>query len=336
MPVRSGNRMEQMTMPRFDVAIAGEINLDLVLDGIAEAMPVERELLASAFHVTLGSSAAILAHNLSSLGAKVGFVSLAARDDFGRMALDFLAQRRVDLSAMRFSDSQAGSGVTVVVNHGAVRHILTYPGAMAELRGEHLDLDYLCTARHFHLSSLFLLKGLHQDLPGILRAIKRRGLTISLDTNDDPEDRWGGVLDEILPMVDVLLPNERELLRIARKDTLEDALADISRIVPLTVVKCGAKGAILQQGARREAIPALKVAPLDAIGAGDSFNAGFLAAFVRGLPPQECAAIGGITGALSTLKRGGIAAFRDDAFLRRSLHKLAPGLPALAGWLGPG
>ena len=318
-----------MTTPRLDVTIAGELNLDLVLDGIPETMPVERELLASAFHITLGSSAAILAHNLAALKTRVGFASLAARDGFAGMALDFLTRRQVDLSAMRTSDGATGSGVTVVVNHGAVRHILSYLGTNAELNGDHLDLDYLCSARHFHLSSLFLLKGLHPALPGLFKAIKQRGLTISLDTNDDPDDRWGGVLEELLPFVDVLLPNERELLRIANAASLEEALASVSRKVPLTVVKCGAKGAIVQQGARRELIAGVKVSPVDAIGAGDSFNAGFLACFVRGLQPEICAAAGNVTGALSTLKQGGIEAFRDDAFLRQSLHGLAPDWPLL-------
>ena len=318
-----------MTAPRLDVAIAGELNLDLVLDGIAEPMPVERELLASAFHVTLGSSAAILAHNLAALGPRVGFASLAAQDDFAKMAIAFLAERQVDLSALRHSDGTTGSGVTIVVNHGAVRHILSYLGTNAELQARHLDLDYLCSARHFHLSSLFLLKGLHRDLPQMLRTIKRRGLSISLDTNDDPDDRWDGVLEEILPLVDILLPNERELLRITRRDTLEEALSAASRTLPLTVVKCGAKGAIVQQGGRRNVIPGMKVTPVDAIGAGDSFNAGFLACHVKGFSPEECAAAGNVTGALSTLKQGGIEAFRDAAFLRDTLRAMAPDLPAL-------
>ena len=316
-----------MTAPRLDVAIAGELNLDLVLDGIPETMSVERELLASAFQVTLGSSAAILAHNLASLGTKIGFVSLAARDDFGRMALEFLAQRGVDLAAMRYDDS-TGSGVTVVVNHGPVRHILTYLGTIAGMTGEHLDLDYLCSARHFHLSSLFLLKGLHRGLPEIFKAIKQRGLTISLDTNDDPDDRWDGVLGELLPHVDVLLPNERELLRITNCASLDEALTSVARTVPLTVVKCGARGSMTQQGARRMAVPGVTVSPVDAIGAGDSFNAGFLSCYVRGLVPELCAAAGNITGALSTLKRGGIGAFQDDAFLKKTLRELAPDLPA--------
>ena len=118
---------------RFDVTIAGEINLDLVLDGIEDPMPVERELLASSFRITLGSSAAILAHNLSALGTRVGFASLAAKDDFSKMALAYLAERKVDLSGVRYSDSPAGSGVTIVVNHRTVRHILSYLGTTSEM-----------------------------------------------------------------------------------------------------------------------------------------------------------------------------------------------------------
>jgi sugar/nucleoside kinase (ribokinase family) len=314
---------------RFDVTIAGEINLDLVLDGIAEPMPVERELLASSFRITLGSSAAILAHNLSALGTRVGFASLAARDDFSRMALAYLSERGVDLSGMRYSDGPAGSGVTIVVNHGAVRHILSYLGTTGEMKGTHLDLEYLCSSRHFHLSSLFLLKGVHKDLPGLFRKIKQRGLTISLDTNDDPDDAWGGVLDELLPLVDVLLPNERELLRITKTETIDDALAAAARIVPLTVVKRGSQGSVVQRGRERHFVLPINLTPVDAIGAGDSFNAGFLACYVRGLAPEECAAMGNIAGAISTLKPGGIEAFRDRAFLRKSLADLAPSQTAL-------
>jgi sugar/nucleoside kinase (ribokinase family) len=319
----------QTPAKRFDITIAGEINLDLILDGIAEPMPVERELLASGFRITLGSSAAILAHNIAALGMRVGFATLAARDDFSKIALSYLVERGVDLSGVKHSDSGAGSGVTVVVNHGAVRHILSYLGATTELRTEHLDIEHLCAARHFHLSSLFMLKGLHKDLPALFRAIRQRGLTISLDTNDDPDDVWGGVLDELLPLVDVLLPNERELLRITKTTNIDDALVAISRTVPLTVVKRGSHGSIVQQGADRKTVPAIKLTPLDAIGAGDSFNAGFLACYVRGHSPLECAAAGNVTGAISTLKSGGIEAFRDRDGLRKSIKELAPDLPAL-------
>ena len=306
---------------RFDVTIAGEINLDLVLDGIAKDMPVERELLASSLRITLGSSAAILAHNCAALGMKTGFASLAANDMFGVKALDYLKERGVDVSHVRHSDSGAGSGLTVVVNHGAMRHILSYLGTTAELGREHLDLDYLSSAKHFHLSSLFLLKKLQPDLPDLFRALKAKGLTLSLDTNDDPDDRWGSGLDELLPLVDVLLPNERELLRITRRDSVEDALAVLSKRVKLIVVKRGVRGATVQQGPARHEIPAMAVTPVDMIGAGDSFNAGFLSGYVRGVAAPECARLGNLTGAISTLKPGGIEAFRDREFLAAALAR---------------
>ena len=61
-------------MADFDITIAGEVNLDLILYGLDEAIPLNREILASNFEMTLGSSSAILAHNLAVLGRRVGFV----------------------------------------------------------------------------------------------------------------------------------------------------------------------------------------------------------------------------------------------------------------------
>lgn len=321
---------------RFDVSIVGDFNLDLLLEGLPETMPVERELIASGFCITLGGSAAIAAHNLAALGLVVGFSAMAAKDDFSQVARSILREQGVDLSRMRDGDGSAGTGVTVLLNHGPTRHILSYLGVTGELRADHLDLDYLCSARHFHLSSLYLLKGLHKELPGLFRAIKLRGLTLSLDTNDDPEDRWSGVLDELLPLIDILLPNERELQRITGTDSLEAALDIASGKVPLTVVKRGGKGAIVQQGKHRQAIAPVTVTPRDAIGAGDSFNAGFLAGYVRGLPVAECAAMGNVAGTVSTLKAGGVEAFRDKDWLAKAIRNLAPGSPLLKSFDPPG
>ena len=304
----------------FDIAIAGEINLDLILYGLPETMPVERELLASAFEVTLGSSSAILAHNLAVLGTKVGFVCRVGEDELGKIALDRLTQSGADLSRTQY-DPGIKTGVTVLLAHEGKRHILTYPGTMATMRVADLDLDYLRSARHFHLSSLFLQKGLQPDLPKLFRDLKDAGLTISLDTNDDPDDQWSGVLEPLLDLVDILLPNRDELMRIARKQTVEEALEALASRVPLIVVKCGAAGAVVQQSGRREYVPAVKVEPVDTIGAGDSFNAGFLHAWLRGESALKAAAMGNVTGALSTLRPGGTEAFRDRSmvndFLRR-------------------
>ncbi len=297
-------------MPSFDIAIAGEINLDLILYGLPVEIPTEREMLASGFEVTLGSSSAIVAHNLASLGVATGFITRVGRDDLGRLALDRLAESGVDISRVVATEGETKTGVTVLLHHGDERHILTYPGTMFEMTRADLDLEYLASARHFHLSSLFLHRGLQADLPDLFRELKRRGLTLSLDTNDDPEGKWDGVLPKLLPYVDILLPNRDELLRMTGKNSMNEALAELSSVVPVIAVKCGNEGAVVQNRDKRIAVPGVRVQPVDTIGAGDSFDAGFLAAWLSGYSLEECARAGNITGAYSTLRPGGTEAFR--------------------------
>jgi len=317
-------------MPQLEIAIAGEVNLDLILYGLAESLPVDREILAANFELTLGSSSAILAHNLAVLGSRVVFVARYGADEMGRIAMERLAESGVDVSRSIRCAEGSKSGVTVLLAHGATRRILTYPGVMFDLTAGDLDVEYLASARHFHLSSLFLQRGLHAGLAELLRELKRRGLTLSLDTNDDPESRWDGVLDEILPLIDLLLPNEDEVCRIARRETLDEALAALCSTVPLIAVKCGRRGAVVQQGPVRHETPRVAVEPVDTIGAGDSFNAGFLSAWTRGLAPEICARAGNITGALSTLRPGGTEAFRDRELVRGFLREHGfPGVEAM-------
>jgi sugar/nucleoside kinase (ribokinase family) len=318
----------------FDVTIAGEINLDLILYGLSKDIPVEREMLASGFEVTLGSSSAILAHNLAALGISTGFITRVGQDELGQLALNRLKESGADLSKAVFTSDETKTGVTILLHHGSERRILTYPGTMFEMTIDDLDIDYLASAKHFHLSSLFLHRALQADLPALFRELKSRGLTLSLDTNDDPEDKWDGVLRELLPFIDVLLPNCEELCRMTHRSDVDDALRELTSIVPVIAVKCGKEGALVQNGRQRTLIPGVEVQPVDTIGAGDSFDAGFLAAWLSGHSPEESARAGNITGAFSTLRPGGTEAFRvreeRERFLRAhyfpEIHSRVPAL----------
>jgi sugar/nucleoside kinase (ribokinase family) len=303
---------------RFDLTIAGETNLDLILYGLPEQMPIEREMLASAFQLTLGGSSSILAHNLAILGNRVGFITQTGHDELGGIALQRLRESGVDLSRSTVHPT-LGTGVTVLLPHDSGRHILTYPGVMAKMKLNEFDLDYLADSRHFHLSSLFLQTALQADLPYLFTALKERGLTLSLDTNDDPSDLWAGVLEPLLGLIDILIPTEDELLRIAHVGRLEEALDKLSPRIPLIVVKCGSRGAVVQQGSSRDWVAPLAVQPVDTVGAGDSFNSGFLTAWLRGETPIRAAAMGNVTGALSTQRAGGTEAFRDPVLREQFL-----------------
>ena len=310
-------------MPSFDVTIAGEANVDLILYGLPDELQPEREFLANEMMMTLGGSSAIMAHNLAALGSRVGFQSLIGDDDLGQSVLLPLRQIGVDVSRVRVSTGAAKTGLTAILQRAVWRNMVTYSGTIAEMRWEDLDFEYLTDARHFHVSSFYLLKALRPRVPELFRKMKEAGLTTSLDTNDDPDDMWQGGLDEALRYLDVFLPNEREAQKAAGVEGVESAIAKLAKMIPLVVVKMGREGAIAQRGGERFVSRPLKVESVDAVGAGDSFDAGFLHEYVRGSNLDKCLRAGNLAGALSTTRAGGTEAFRDVEYRKRFLDEHA-------------
>jgi sugar/nucleoside kinase (ribokinase family) len=191
---------------------------------------------------------------------------------------------------------------------------------MAETSWQDLDLDYLADSHHFHFSSYYLQKGLRPRVGELFQYLKSKGLTISLDTNDDPDDRWSGDLQAVLHYVDVFLPNQREACKAAGIEDVEAAIDKLSAWVPLVVVKLGRKGAVAQRGDERIVSPSTEIVVVDPVGAGDSFDAGFLHQYVRGADLPTCLASGNLAGALSTTRPGGTEAFRDKAHREKFLR----------------
>jgi sugar/nucleoside kinase (ribokinase family) len=304
-------------MPRFDVTIAGEINADLILYGVPEELPRERELLANGMMLTLGGSSSIMAHNLASLGSRVGFQSRIGDDDIGEFCMQPMRQSGVDVSEVRRTVGGTKTGLTVIMQREGWRNMVTYSGTIAELSWDDLDFAYLTDSRHFHYSSFYLQTGLRARVPELFKKIKASGLTVSLDTNDDPDDTWQGGLQEALRHVDIFLPNEREARKITGVNDLESAVKKLATIVPIVVVKMGRNGVMAQRGTERFVSPSVRVDAVDAVGAGDSFDGGFLNEYLRGSDLTTCLAAGNLAGALSTTRAGGIDAFRDKAHRER-------------------
>jgi len=265
----------------------------------------------------LGGSSAILAHNLAALGSRVGFQTRIGDDDLGETALQRLQQSGADVSQVRRVPGPVKTGLTVILQRAAWRNMVTYSGTIAETTWDDLDLAYLADSRHFHVSSYYLQGGLRPRVAELFRKMKEAGLTTSLDTNDDPDDTWEGGLHEALRYVDVFLPNEREAPKAAGVSDLETAVKKLAAMVPLVVVKLGREGAMAQRGSERFTSPAFRVDAVDAVGAGDSFDAGFLHAYVRGADLTACLAAGNLAGAFSTTRPGGTEAFRDAEHRRQ-------------------
>jgi sugar/nucleoside kinase (ribokinase family) len=307
----------------FDVSVVGELNLDLIFYGLPEKLELEHEHLANDLSITLGSSSAIFAHNFRLLGNKVGFSSTIGSDPLGEICLQRLGECGVDLTHVRKLKGKT-TGLTVILPQRRQRYILTYPGTMHEMSLKDLDLSYIFSGKHLHISSYFLHKALRPDMIELYRRAKESGLTTSLDTNDDPDGRWSMDVLLLLKYVDILLPNENEACKIARTDDVNQAAEALSQKVPLVVIKRGSQGAVVREGKTKlSAFPPVTDV-VDAVGAGDSFDAGFIHQFIRGAKIEDCLKFANITGALSVTRTGGTEAFRDAKHRESFLNKHWP------------
>ena len=319
----------------IEVCVVGEINLDLILYGLPKDLVLDREHLASNMAFTLGSSSAIFAHNLCTLGTQVGFISKTGNDPLGAMAVERLAAAGVDISRMKQGAGKTSTGLTVVLPYSQHRYMLTYPGAMFEMQYADIDMDYLRTARHFHLSSFYLHRALRPRIGDLFRQAKEAGLSTSLDTNDDPENQWAQDLMEVLKYVDVFFPNHREAKKIARTEDLSHALNLLAGLAKVVVVKRGSDSAICRSGDEQWSMapPAVKV--VDDVGAGDTFDSGFIHAYLLGAKLEDCLAFANIAAAYSVTKAGGTEAFRDrsalSAFVREQWNALGRGALPVKG-----
>jgi sugar/nucleoside kinase (ribokinase family) len=297
--------------PAFDILVAGEINPDLILSGNVTPAFGQVEQLVDSADLRLGSSSAIFACGASRLGLKVAFVGVCGADLFGSFMLDELSRAGVNVAGVIVDPAQA-TGLSVILNRTTGkalgdRAILTHLGAIDRLRAEQVTHALLQKARHLHVASYFLQSSLQPGLPELFRSAHALGLTASLDTNWDPSGAWRG-FDELLGQVDVFLPNRNEALAISRLSTLDAALQSLSRKCRAVAVKCGRAGALARQGDETSRAAALPVQVVDTVGAGDSFDAGFLYGWLHGWSLARSLALAAACGSLSTRLAGGTAA----------------------------
>ncbi|MEO6719081.1 MAG: carbohydrate kinase family protein [Ferruginibacter sp.] len=296
---------------KFDVIVVGELNVDLILNQLQSFPETGKEKLAENMALTLGSSSAIFASNLSSLGLKVSFVGKIGNDLFGNFCKDYLDEKGVDTSMLIQSDDLQ-TGATVVLNFGEDRAMVTYQGAMKHLASPDITQEMLSTARHLHFSSYFLQPGFKNDLHSLFEVAREAGLTTSLDVQWDPAEQWDFDYKKVLPYVDIFFPNEQELLNLTKKNTIAAAIEALNGNVKYIVVKQGKHGSLLNYNNKTVQIKSfLNDKVVDAIGAGDSFNAGFIFKFIQGFSPEDSQVFGNLIGAISTTESGGTTAFTN-------------------------
>ncbi|WP_369372216.1 carbohydrate kinase family protein [Promicromonospora sp. Populi] len=323
------------------VVVVGDANVDLVLRGDVVPRFGQVEQLADSGDLVLGGSASIAASGIARLGVPTSLVARVGADTFGTFTLEALRRHGVDVESVEVADAEP-TGLSVILSTPADRAILTVPGTIPTLTGERVTEVLDARADRpglLHVASYFLQPGLARALPGVLARAREQGWTTSLDTNWDPDEKWAG-LDEVLPHLDLLLPNRNELRAIAGAlgeevgpgDGVDDGAAGhgrdsgvgtgragdsraddvalairLARRGPRVVVKDGADGG-WSVGAAGVVVraPGIAVEVVDTTGAGDSFDAGYLAALAYGFDDEQTRVRWATTaGSLSTLGSGG-------------------------------
>jgi sugar/nucleoside kinase (ribokinase family) len=294
------------SMPAFDLLVLGDVNPDLVLRG-GDVEPAfgQAEHLVEEAHLTVGGSGAILACAAAKIGLRVVVCGVVGDDLFGRYMCEELERRGVDTSGL-ITDPRYPTGVSVVLSGAVDRAILTMPGTVGELRVDRVDPARLADARHVHVSSFFLQRGIRADLPAIFDRVREAGGTTSVDPNWDPSGRWDGGLLELLDRTDVFFPNAVEATRVSRTSDVGEAIDRLSARAGVVVVKKGELGAAAASGNERATVPGFDVPVVDTTGAGDAFDAGFLAGWLGGEPLERTLALANVCGALSTRAVGGV------------------------------
>ncbi len=289
----------------FDLLVAGEINPDLILsDPDLTVRFGQHEALVETAALTVGSSAAIFACGAARLGLSVAFVGVVGDDLFGRYMLESMRARGVDVSHV-IVDSSQETGLSVILSRGGDRAILTHVGAIGALRAADVPDDLLRQARHLHVTSYFLQDALRPDLPALFTRARSHGLSTSLDTNWDPQERWAGV-EQTLAETTVFLPNDAEALALTGKTDVESAARALAGTVDVVAVKQGKTGALAVAGTEAATARALVTDVADTVGAGDTFDAGFLYGFLHDWELQACLRLGIACGSLSTRRPGGV------------------------------
>ena len=148
---------------------------------------------------------------------------------------------------------------------------------------------------------------MQQGLPRIFERARSLGLSTSLDTNYDPSEQWRG-FDELLSVTNVFLPNEAEACSLTREENAELAATKLAGRVETLAIKLGAQGALGLSKDQKVRVASIPVKVVDTVGAGDSFDAGFIYGYLQGWPLEKTLRAAAICGARSTQAAGGTAA----------------------------
>jgi ribokinase len=289
---------------RDGLVVLGEFFVDLVFYRLPKAPKMGQEVKTDCFAEFPGGGVATTARVAAGLGCRTTVVTRVGRDIRETAVWRMLQESGVYMGACEYSVKfptaktvcAAFDGERMMITHDSINKglhkLLTRPGVRRQLR----------KARHLHLACPL------RPLPTWTRAIRRcrlQGLTVSTDIGWNPEVLQSPFLPKVLSECDFAFPNELEAQAMTNEKSVERAALKLARWVRVPVVKLGRSGCIAVCDGKILRVKSIPVHTVDATGAGDAFDGGFLHGYLAGWPLEECLRAGNICGALAASSPGG-------------------------------
>lgn len=291
-----------MMNTKYDVLVVGDINPDIMMINYDRLPDPGEETHSEDAQVALGGGCAICASGLAKLGVNVAVYGFLGKDMFGDMMLKQLNEVGVKTQEVRQVED-VKTGFSIALTNSKDRAFVTYNGTNALFDVTKISDEVIQSAKHLHVLCYHPTK--HDEYVAFFKRVKDLGRTVSFDLGYDDTEQWSSRINEIVEIVDVFMPNDKEATKYMKVDSAEEALKVLSEKGKTVVVKMGSRGSIgYRQGTFAEASPFVTNC-VDTTGAGDSFNAGFLFGWLRGYDLEKCLVLGNAVGSKSVEHYGG-------------------------------
>lgn len=302
----------------------------LVADHLCAPIPRVPEagelLLTDHLLLNIGGCASNAAMDLARLGVKVAVVGCVGDDAFGRFVIETLDARGIDTRSIRRLSDVGTSGTLIVNVSGEDRRFIHTIGANARLTAAEIPLERVRQAKVFYVGGLFLMPGLRADeLAVLFRQARAAGVITMLDVVvPGPGDYWPQ-LEPLLAETDVFLPNNDEAVLLSGlDDPCRQAEHFRAAGAKTVVITCGGQGTVLVTEGLRLRADTYPINYVGATGAGDAFDAGYIAGLLEGGDVRRCLEWGSALGASCVRSIGATDSVftRDEALAFMRDHRL--------------
>ena len=303
------------------LVVVGEFFLDLIFYALPDLPRVGEEVKTRHFAQLPGGGLATTSLVASSLGTPTSAIARVGEDARSSPAWRSLEQNKVFVDACEFSPTlptartvcAAFNGDRMMITHDIINqhleNLLSRPAAQQALR----------KAKHVHLACALWPMARWLDW---IKRLRAQGLSVSADIGWNPEMFKSPSLPRLLRELDLSFPNEIEARAITREKTTKRALKKLADWIPMPLIKLGTAGSVAIQNGSVVRVAPLQVRSIDATGAGDAFNGGFLHGYLAGWNLEDCLRAGNVCGALATTGAGGSSVLPSAIRVKKLMSRL--------------